>query len=137
MNGCKSHDCMNNEFLTRRYMLLLAALTLVLSLLAVGIFHYWPEQAFEDYWLIPIFFLICGRLTIGVSERFASQQPARRAQIYLLVRGIRMVVACVAVAIYAVVSRDTLLPFALAFVINYLFYLAFDTLFFSKYETKN
>lgn len=127
---------MKNESLTRRYMLLLAALTLVLGLVAAALFHIWPERAFADYWLIPLFFLLCGRLTIAACEQFASHQPARRAQIYLLVRGVRMVVGCVAVAVYAVVARDTFFPFALAFVINYLLYLAFDTWFFSKYETK-
>lgn len=128
---------MNNPSLTNRYVWMNLALTLLLCAAAKALFHCWPEQAFDGYWLIPLFFLVSGRIAIVTLERFATQPPARRAQIYLLTRMVRLLVACVAVAVYAVLERETVVSFTVAFVVNYLCYLGFDTWFFSKYETKN
>ena len=121
----------------RNYLLQSAFLTLIVGGIGAFLYHaFAPQQYFSIYPVISLFFFLVGWITIGLVEKCRSFSPNRVLQAYLLVKVVRMLLTVLFIVIYCVILRDGILPFVLAFVVNYLIYLVYDSWFFFTSELK-
>lgn len=122
--------------MTKRYYLWQSALLTLLVGGAGGLLYFslFPHHYFGGYPLIPLFFFIVGIFSINMVEMCRRVAPARLAQVYLLVKVVRMLLAVVVLAIYGVAVRVEVRAFMLTFMANYLIYLVYDSWFFFTFE---
>lgn len=112
-----------------------ALLTLLMSGAgAVAFWHLFPQHYFGGYPLIPLFFFVVGLFSINMTEMCRRSAPQRLLQIHLLVRVIRMLFSVIVMALYCVVVGKDMKAFLLAFIVNYLIYLTYDSWFFFAFE---
>lgn len=118
-----------------RYLCQLTGLTLLASGGVGGLFFYLcPQYWFGGYFLISALFFLFGLMSLALMEMGGHHSPARKAQFYLLSRGLRMILSLVAMGLYCYVVSENRPAFLLAFVANYFIYLVFDTWFYYKNE---
>lgn len=122
--------------MTKRYYLWQSALLTLLVGGAGGLLYFslFPHHYFSGYPFIPVFFFMVGVFGINMVEMCRRMAPARLAQVYLLVRVLRMLLAIVVLAVYGVAVRVEVRAFMLTFVANYLIYLVYDSWFFLTFE---
>lgn len=97
-------------------------------------FHYFPHHYFGGYPLIPLFFWVFGIFEINMFEICRKHSPQRLLQIYMLLRVMRMLLSIILMAVYCVAVHEEAKAFLLTFIVNYLFYLIYDSWFFFTYE---
>ena len=124
--------------LRRKFILLL---TLFVVIIGFGswlvLIHFFPQLAFFDYPIIPIFFLIIGVISIYILTGLKIDKPNRLLNTFMLIRGIKMFLALVLTTIYWLVDRAEIKSFAIMMVVFYLCYLFLETYIYIKLETWN
>ncbi len=97
-------------------------------------FHLFPEFYFTCYPLIAVFFFALGLLGLNVTEACRKHAPGRLAQVYLLTRMAKLVLAILVMIVYGVAVKGDLRAFFLTFIVNYVVYLIYDSWFFFHVE---
>ena len=99
--------------------------------------HFFPQLAFSDYPLVPLFFFIVGVVSIYILTGLKIDKPNKLLNTFMLIRGIKMFLALVLTTIYWLVDRAEIKSFAIMMVVFYLCYLFLETYIYIKLETWN
>jgi Ca2+/Na+ antiporter len=99
--------------------------------------HFFPEMAFYDYPIIPIFFFMIGFVSINVLTRLKINKQNTLLNTFMLIRGIKMLLAVILTTIYWLTDRAEIKSFAIMLVAFYLCYLFLETYIYIKIETWN
>jgi len=99
--------------------------------------HFFPQLAFFDYPLVPLFFFIVGVVSIYILTGLKIDRPNKLLNTFMLIRGIKMFLALVLTTIYWLVDRAEIKSFAIMMVVFYLCYLFLETYIYIKLETWN
>lgn len=116
-------------------------LTLFVIVIGFGtwfiLIHFFPELAFDDYPLIPLFFYIVGVVSIITLTNLKIDRPNKLLNTFMLIRGIKMFLAIIITIIYWKLDRDEIRSFAIMLVAFYLLYLFLETYIYIQIETWN
>ena len=99
--------------------------------------HFFPQLAFFDYPLVPLFFFIVGVVSIYILTGLKIDKPNKLLNTFMLIRGIKMFLALVLTTIYWLLDRAEIKSFAIMMVVFYLCYLFLETYIYIKLETWN
>ena len=124
--------------LRRKFILLLTLFVVVIGFGSwLILIHFFPQLAFFDYPLIPLFFFIVGVVSIYILTGLKIDRPNKLLNTFMLIRGIKMFLALVLTTIYWLVDRAEIKSFAIMMVVFYLCYLFLETYIYIKLETWN
>ena len=124
--------------LRRKFILLLTLFGVVIGFGSwLILIHFFPQLAFFDYPLIPLFFFIVGVVSIYILTGLKIDRPNKLLNTFMLIRGIKMFLALVLTTIYWLVDRAEIKSFAIMMVVFYLCYLFLETYIYIKLETWN
>ena len=116
-------------------------LTLFIVIVGFGgwliLIHFFPDLAFKDYPIIPIFFFTVGLVSINVLTRLKINKQNTLLNTFMLIRGIKMLSAVMITVIYWLSDRAEIRSFAIMLVAFYLCYLFLETYIYIKLETWN
>ena len=116
-------------------------LTLFIVIVGFGgwliLIHFFPDLAFKDYPIIPIFFFPVGLVSINVLTRLKINKQNTLLNTFMLIRGIKMLSAVMITVIYWLSDRAEIRSFAIMLVAFYLCYLFLETYICIKLETWN
>lgn len=119
----------------RSYVLLTVLLFIIVGMVGGWIYSQaFPQNYFNGYPAIPVYFLMMGIASINILERGRGKSPVRMLQIYMLVRVVRMIVSLLFMVVYCLAVREEALTFMLTFIVYYLIYIIYDSWFFYKLE---
>lgn len=124
--------------LRRKFILIL---TFFVVFVAFGtwmvLIQFFPELAFKDYPLIPIFFYTVGIISIYVLTGLKIDKPNKLLNTFMLIRGIKMFLAITMTTLYWLLDRAEIRSFAIMLVAFYLCYLFLETYIYIQIETWN
>lgn len=124
--------------LRRKFILLLTLFVVVIGFGSwLVLIHFFPQLAFFDYPLIPLFFFIVGVVSIYILTGLKIDRPNKLLNTFMLIRGIKMFLALVITTIYWLLDRAEIKSFAIMMVVFYLCYLFLETYIYIKLETWN
>lgn len=103
----------------------------------LALIHFFPEMAFYDYPIIPVFFFIVGLVSINIMTRLKIDKPTKLLNTFMLIRGVKMMLAVVLTTIYWLADRAEIKSFAIMLVAFYLCYLFLETYIYIQIETWN
>ena len=116
-------------------------LTLFIVIIGFGgwliLIHFFPTLAFYDYPIIPIFFFTVGFISINLLTRLKVDKPNKLLNTFMLIRGIKMMLAVILTTIYWLVDRAEIKSFAIMLIAFYLCYLFLETYIYIQLETWN
>lgn len=96
--------------------------------------HFFPEFAFYDYPIIPIYFFIVGCLSIYVLTRVKYDTSSRLISTLMMERGLKMFTTLLLGLIYWLFDRAEIKSFAIMLAAFYLIYLFFETYMYVQIE---
>ena len=115
----------------------LTILTLGITALVVLVFQlFFPERYFVCFPFIPLYFYLFGLCYINVFMLVYRHDGSKLVPLFLLCRGIKMVLSILVLIISGALARQHLLAIAIAFAVYYLISLVFETRFFFRLELK-
>lgn len=121
----------------RNYLIILTLLTLVAGVGGALILHYMlPQYYFASYPVIPIYFFVFGFLIIYLFERVRRNIQHKTLFLYMSIRMMKLMVSIILLVIIGFVVPSQIKEFLFTFIVFYLIYLAFETLFFFSFENK-
>lgn len=124
--------------LRRKFIFLLTLFVVVIGFGSwLILIHFFPQLAFFDYPLVPLFFFIVGVVSIYILTGLKIDRPNKLLNTFMLIRGIKMFLALVLTTIYWLVDRAEIKSFAIMMVVFYLCYLFLETYIYIKLETWN
>ena len=124
--------------LRRKFIFLLTLFVVVIGFGSwLILIHFFPQLAFFDYPLVPLFFFIVGVVSIYILTGLKIDKPNKLLNTFMLIRGIKMFLALVLTTIYWLVDRAEIKSFAIMMVVFYLCYLFLETYIYIKLETWN
>ena len=123
------------EKLKRNFDLLLTLIMLVAGwggwLLMNKVF---PDNYFELYPVIPSLFYLFGLIFIRVLYKADKTNPRKLVNLYMLIRFAKVGICLLVVGVYYVVNKEYIREFSLVFMVFYIIYLVFETLYYSQLE---
>ena len=124
--------------LRQNFILLLTLFVLVVGLGSWLILaNFFPHLAFQDYPLIPLFFLIIGIVSIYTLTGLKLDKPNKLINTFMLIRGVKMVSALALTVAYWLFNPADIKSFAIMVVAFYLLYLFLETYVYIKLEKWN
>lgn len=124
--------------LRQKFILLLTLFVVVIGFGSwLILIRFFPQLAFYDYPLIPLFFFVVGVATIYILTGLKIENPNKLFNTFMLIRGIKMFSALAITTIYWLLDRAEIKSFAIMMVVFYLCYLFLETYFYINLETWN
>ena len=109
-------------------------LTLVVGVAGSEVyFRLCPDNSVGGFAGILFFLLLTGIVMTGVTEGSRKKAPQRTAQVYLLAKSARMILAVIAMAAYCLSVPLEAKGFLMTAMAYYIIYLVYDSWFFSHY----
>ncbi len=129
---------MNNKLKSLlKLILIVTCINVVLTLVVGGIFSIiWPENFFEWFIPIPVFFYITGLAMAVALELTPTIKPNSLTFTYMIARGAKILLATLFIGIYAWVVHKNVKEFGFTTLGFYIFYIVIDTWFFYIYEKR-
>jgi len=128
---------MKKNITKRNYLIILTALTLVTGIGGEIILRYGlPQYYFSSYPFIPVYFYIFGFIFIYLFERVRKNIQNKTLLLYASIRMMKLMVSIIVLVIFGVLMRTQIKEFLFTFIVFYLIYLIFETLFFFNFETR-
>lgn len=119
----------------KKYVLGILVLTFLVEGFGAAVFFYCcPQHYFDGYPLIPFFFLIFEYLFSGIFDTVRSRYPKQLMNLYMGKKVLKMLLSGIIILSYGLLVRHEAVAFALTFVVNYLIFLAYESLFLMNYE---
>lgn len=119
----------------KKYVLGILVLTFLVEGFGSAVFFYCcPQHYFNGYPLIPFFFLIFEYLFSGIFDTVRSRYPKQLMNLYMGKKVLKMLLSGIIILSYGLLVRHEAVAFALTFVVNYLIFLAYESLFLMNYE---
>ncbi len=124
--------------LKRKFIVLL---TLFIGIVGFGgwliLIHFFPTLAFKDFPIIPVFFFTVGLISIFVLTELKITKPNKLLNTFMMIRGIKMLLAVILTIIYWLLDRAEIRSFAIMLAAFYLCYLFLETYIYIQIETWN
>lgn len=120
-----------------RLLLLMTAINLVVVLLLGSLFYYiWPENYFNWFPAIPIFFWLIG-LGMAISlELTHTEKPDSVTMTYMVTRGAKLLLTVGFIGFYAWFVHTDIKQFGLTTLVFYITFLVIETYVFYLYEKR-
>jgi len=126
---------MKKSIQKRNYLIILVILTLVTGIGGGAILKYaLPQYYFSTYPFIPIYFCVFGFIFIYLFERVRRNIQNKTLLLYAYLRRMQGMVSLSGLYIYGYLVNTQIKEFLLTFIVFYLIYLVFETLFFFNFE---
>jgi L-asparagine transporter-like permease len=123
--------------LIAKLILLVTVIMLLVTLILGGIIYYiWPENYFQWFPAIPVFFWIYG-IGLAISlEKTHTEKPDSVTMTYMVARGIKIFLAILFIGIYAWFIKTNIKPFGLTTLAFYIVILVLETYAYYAYEKR-
>lgn len=113
-------------------------LTLFVIVIGFGswmiLLQFFPELAFKDYPIIPIYFFVLGFISISVLTRAKYDTSIKLVNTLMMERGIKMLTTFILGLIYWFLDRTEIRDFAIMLGAFYILYLFFETYMYVQIE---
>lgn len=96
----------------------------------------YPGHYFTGYFFIPVFFFLTGFSSYYLFGKYPKYNPQQKIKLYLAIKMLKLILSAMVLLIYAVAVRYQVLDFMITFLVYYLAYIVFDTLFLYRFEAK-
>ncbi len=96
--------------------------------------HFFPELAFMDYPIIPLYFMIVGGVTIALLTNIQFDNSIKLLNKLMVIRGFKIFTTMAIGLIYWLLDRDEIRSFAIMLAAFYLFYLFFEIYIYAQVE---
>lgn len=117
---------------------LIIILTLFVIIIGLGswmvLIHFFPELAFADYPLIPVYFYVVGLISISLLSRVNYDNSMKLLNKLMLIRGFKILITMLLGLVYWILDRSEIRSFAIMLAAFYLFYLFFEIYIFAQIE---
>lgn len=128
---------MKKSIQKRNYLIILTVLSLVTGIGGALILHFGlPQHYFNSYPFIPIYFYVFGFIFIYLFERVRRNIQSKTLLLYGSLRMMKLMVSIIMLVLYGFLVKTQIKDFLLTFIVFYLIYLVFETLFFFNFEVK-
>lgn len=112
-------------------------LTLVLFVVIGLIYHLFiPDRYFPWFPAIPVFFYLFGLFYINMFSMAYRLGEDKIVPLFLVCKGTKFLVSVLIVAIYCFAVRHEVLPFIATFMVFYISFLIFETVYFTNIELR-
>jgi hypothetical protein len=112
--------------------------TLLILVLGVGgwvvLKFLFPEIGVKYYFVIPLFFYLMGVILFLRFRKISLSKPSKTTNMYMLMRGIKMLISLAILIAYWLIDKSGFRPFAIVFLAFYLVYLIWETFLFLRME---
>ena len=124
------------SLLKRKYMVSLALMMVVMTVLAVLLFYTCvPQHYFVCFPFIPVFFFLFGWLNISALLFLFRNMPRYFISGFILCKGIKFIMSLLAVIVYGVMVHREIIAFTLVFLTFYVASLVLETRYFVRIES--
>lgn len=117
---------------------LLLLLSLFVIIIGLGswmvLTQFFPELAFKDYPIIPIYFFVVGAVTIAILTQIKFDNSIKLLNILMMIRGFKILTTMLIGLVYWLLDRAEIRSFAIMLAAFYLFYLFFEIYIFAQIE---
>lgn len=96
--------------------------------------QYFPENEFEAYPIIPLYFYLYGVFGIYIFDICRKHAPGKLLLLYLAMKVLKLLLSIIFIVVYCAITRANEKEFILTFALFYLLYLIYETWFFFSYE---
>jgi len=121
--------------LRKKFIIWLTVIVLILGWSVYGgLNNYLPKHYFEWYPFIPVYFYVLGLSFILVICKYEKKKPEKVAQVYLLIKTVKILISMLFIGIYALAVKIQRMDFLITFLLFYFTYLIFETIFFYRFE---
>lgn len=128
---------MKKKILNRNYLIILTILTLVTGIGGAVILQYaLPEHYFSAYPFIPVYFYIFDFIYIYLFEHIRRNIQNKTLLLYSSLRMMKLMTSVILLVVYGFWVDVQVKEFLITFIIFYLVYLIFETLFFFNFEIR-
>ena len=112
-------------------------LTLVLSVVIGLVYHLFiPDKYFPWFPAIPVFFYLFGLFYINMFSLAYRLGEDKMVPLFLVCKGTKFLVSVLIVVIYCFAVRHEVLPFIVTFMVFYISFLIFETVYFTNIELR-
>lgn len=120
----------------RMLLLLTVIYTSVGVLLGVILKFLVPQLYFAHFPLIPLFYLVTGVILNFVLDECRSKRPDRLVNVFMIMRGVKLLLTVVFLAVYEKYIGEHRTRFALTLVLFYFIYMSLESYLFYLYEKR-
>ena len=112
-------------------------LTLVLSVVIGLVYHLFiPDRYFPWFPAIPVFFYLFGLFYINMFSLAYRLGEDKIVPLFLVCKGTKFMVSILIVSVYFFAVRHEVLPFIATFLVFYVSFLVFETVYFTNIELR-
>ena len=121
----------------RKFIKNMTILTLVLSVVIGLVYHLFiPDKYFPWFPAIPVFFYLFGLFYINMFSLAYRLGEDKMVPLFLVCKGTKFLVSVLIVVIYCFAVRHEVLPFIVTFMVFYISFLIFETVYFTNIELR-
>lgn len=121
----------------RKFIKNMTILTLVLSAVIGLVYHLFiPDKYFPWFPAIPVFFYLFGLFYINMFSLAYRLGEDKMVPLFLVCKGTKFLVSVLIVVIYCFAVRHEVLPFIVTFMVFYISFLIFETVYFTNIELR-
>lgn len=126
---------MDKKGTIKYFVVFLTILSVVAGVLGWVVLHYFiPAHYFPLYPVIPVYFFLFGLLYIYLFDKFRTKTQQSVVLFYSSIRMMKLMVSIVGLILYGVLVKTQIKELLFTFIVFYLIYLLFETLFFFNFE---
>ena len=121
----------------RKFIKNMTILTLVLSAVIGLVYHLFiPDKYFPWFPAIPVFFYLFGLFYINMFSLAYRLGEDKMVPLFLVCKGTKFLVSVLIVVIYCFAVRHEILAFVATFLVFYISFLIFETVYFTNIELR-
>ena len=121
----------------KRFMKNMTILTVVLSVVIGLVYHlFMPDEYFPLFPAIPMFFYLFGLFYINMFSLAYRLGEDKIVSLFLVCKGTKFLLSILIMAIYCFAVRHEILSFVTAFLVFYMSFLIFETVYFMNIELR-
>ena len=121
----------------RKFIKNMTILTLVLSVVIGLVYHLFiPDKYFPWFPAIPVFFYLFGLFYINMFSLAYRLGEDKMVPLFLVCKGTKFLVSILITVIYCFAVRHEILAFVATFLVFYISFLVFETVYFTNIELR-
>ena len=121
----------------RKFIKKMTILTLILSMIIGLVYHLFiPDRYFPWFPAIPVFFYLFGLFYINMFSLAYRLGEDKMIPLFLVCKGTKFLVSILIVAIYCFAVRHEIFAFIATFLVFYISFLVFETVYFTNIELR-
>lgn len=121
----------------RKFIKKMTILTVVLSVIIGLVYHLFiPDRYFPWFPAIPVYFYLFGLFYINMFSLGYRLDEDKLVPLFLVCKGTKFIVSAIIVIIYCFAVQHEVLAFVATFMVFYLAFLIFETVYFTNIELR-